>query len=112
MLAGFVFLGLGFYIRYAAFKELLKVNDEVRQDSIPKALVTRGIYKNSRNPAYLGIMLMLIGSLLAYPSLAMAALTLIFFVGLDLQAEKEECVLSKKFGKAYKIYKKKTPKWI
>jgi protein-S-isoprenylcysteine O-methyltransferase Ste14 len=95
-----------------ASKELIKVNKRIRHDSIPKVLVTSGIYKYSRNPAYLGIILMLVGLLLMYPSLAMAIIKLSFSIGLYFQMEKDEQVLNKRFGKAYMTYKKSVPRRI
>jgi len=109
---GIILAVAGFYIRYKGLKELLKVNKAVEQDSIPKVLVTKGIYTYSRNPAYLGLMLIILGSLLMYPNLAMAIITLLLFVSFNSWVKEEERTLSKKFGKAYLRYKRKTHRWL
>jgi protein-S-isoprenylcysteine O-methyltransferase Ste14 len=111
-LPGFVLIVLGFCIRYYAFKELLKFNKSVRSSSIPIRLIIAGVYKYSRNPAYLGVILMLVGSFFLYPSLTIGAIAIIFFIYLNLQVRREENTLSKKFRRAYSEYKKKTQIWV
>lgn len=68
-------------------------------------LVTTGIYKYSRNPAFLGFDLMYIGVLLMY----LNALTLVFsifaIITLHLQILQEEKYLTATFGKEYLKYK-------
>lgn len=107
-----ILLPIGFYIRYAGLKELLKVNKNISHYSIPESLVTSGIYEQSRNPAYFGFILMLVALLLIYPSLAMVIIIVIFLVSLNSYAKKEEQILSKKFGRTYTKYKKRVPRWI
>lgn len=111
-LLGMILLPIGFYIRYAGLKELLKVNKNISHYSIPESLVTSGIYEQSRNPAYFGFILMLVALLLIYPSLAMVIIIVIFLVSLNSYAKKEEQILSKKFGRTYTKYKKRVPRWI
>ena len=111
-LPGMILFPIGFYVRYASLKGLLKVNKNISHYSIPEVLVTSGIYEQSRNPAYFGFILMLVASLLIYPSLAMATITGIFLVSLNFYAKEEEQTLSKKFGRTYTKYKKKVPRWI
>jgi protein-S-isoprenylcysteine O-methyltransferase Ste14 len=69
-----------------------------------KTLETSGIYNFSRNPIYLGEMLMIVGFELAIPSYLLLLLPLEF--GLNYwRAKKEEKVLESVFGKEFAEYK-------
>jgi protein-S-isoprenylcysteine O-methyltransferase Ste14 len=77
------------------------------------AMVTAGIYRFSRNPMYLGLLLMLSGwaLYLAHP-LAWLGLPL-FVLGLTrLQILPEERILSEKFGAHYTAYAAVVRRWI
>jgi protein-S-isoprenylcysteine O-methyltransferase Ste14 len=77
------------------------------------AMVTGGIYRYSRNPMYLGLLLMLSGwaLYLAHP-LAWLGLPL-FVLGLTrLQILPEERILSEKFGAHYAAYTAAVRRWI
>lgn len=69
-------------------------------------LVTNGIYKFSRNPAFLGFDFMYIGVLLIYFNPLTAIFSLFAIIMLHLQILQEEKYLSTAFGEAYTEYKK------
>lgn len=76
-------------------------------------LVITGIYAITRNPMYVGMLLILIAFVLwlGAPSafLAMAA----FFLSINrLQIRAEERILGHKFGKNYEDYTKRVPRWL
>jgi protein-S-isoprenylcysteine O-methyltransferase Ste14 len=73
-----------------------------------KKLITNGIYSKIRNPIYLGLVLTIIGWAVYIPCLFWAIASLITIPILIVRARNESKVLSKKFGKKYKNYKKKT----
>ena len=75
-------------------------------------LVSDGIYKYSRNPAFLGFDLMYIGVLFAYFNLALLVLTAIVVVTLHMQILQEEKFLSGAFGEEYREYKKRTGRYL
>lgn len=78
-----------------------------------KALVTSGIYRLTRNPMYLGFLLILSGwALLAGNWLAVALLPLFVLALQELQIEAEERILEEQFGDAYRDYRKRTRRWI
>lgn len=77
------------------------------------ALVTGGIYRLSRNPMYLGMLLVLIGAIfLSRDVLALIAVPG-FIVTLNrLQILPEERALRARFGGAFDIYCDRTRRWI
>jgi len=76
------------------------------------AIVTKGIYKYSRNPAFLGFDLLYIGTFLAVPNVIMLAAAIIAICLLHLQILEEEKFLPSFFGDDYKRYKQNTPRYL
>ena len=75
-------------------------------------LVTTGIYRFSRNPAFLGFDLVYLGLLLAFFN-PVHLIFALFAVGmLHLQILQEEAFLAKSFGKEYLEYKEKTGRYF
>ena len=75
-------------------------------------LVTGGIYKYSRNPAFFGFDLMYIGVLLMYFNPVNIIFSLFPIVMLHLQILQEEKYMEATFGKEYADYKKKTFRYL
>ena len=76
-------------------------------------LVTTGIYQKTRNPMYLGLLLMLTGWGVWLGSLANIALLVLFVVVMtELQIKPEENVLRKLFGQDYEDYRQRDRRWI
>lgn len=70
-----------------------------------RKLVTIGIYKYSRNPAFLGFDLVYIGILVMYFNIVLMIVTLMGIILLHLQILNEEGFLEKYFGESYIEYK-------
>jgi protein-S-isoprenylcysteine O-methyltransferase Ste14 len=77
------------------------------------ALVTSGIYRLTRNPMYLGLLMVVLGWA-AFLGSAVALLGPIAFVAYitRFQIIPEERVLSAKFGAAYAEFLNRTRRWI
>ena len=76
-------------------------------------LVTSGIYKYSRNPMYLGLLMIVISSSIFYLNIYSILTPLFFYLWINrFQIKREEVFLTEKFGKDYLSYKKKTRRWI
>ena len=76
-------------------------------------LVTSGIYKYSRNPMYLGLLMIVISSSIFYLNIYSILTPLFFYVWINrFQIKREEVFLIEKFGEDYLSYKKKTRRWI
>ena len=75
-------------------------------------LVTTGIYRISRNPAFLGFDLMYIGLLIAFFNYLHLIFVLYAIVMLHLQILQEEKFLTATFGDTYAEYKRKTGRYF
>jgi protein-S-isoprenylcysteine O-methyltransferase Ste14 len=72
------------------------------------ALVTDGLYRVTRNPSYLGLMIMLVGWALAFRSLCGLVLAALFLPPLIARIRSEEALLAKHFGAEYEGYRART----
>jgi protein-S-isoprenylcysteine O-methyltransferase Ste14 len=76
-------------------------------------LVTAGLYRISRNPMYLGLLLMLIGWALYLGSVSpLLLLPLFVWLLTKMQIEPEEIILIEKFGQEYQDYQQRVHRWI
>ena len=73
-------------------------------DKDKTALVTTGIYRCSRNPAFLGFDFMYVGVLLMYGNLLTLGFSVFAMVMLHLQILQEERYLVNAFGTPYQEY--------
>ncbi len=75
-------------------------------------LISDGIYKYSRNPAFLGFDFMYVGILLMYFNIPLLILSGIAILTLHLQILEEEKYLTSKFNNSYLEYKKHTYRYL
>ena len=75
-------------------------------------LVTDGIYKFSRNPAFVGFDFMYIGILLMFFNIGTLLFSLFSIMMLHMQILQEEKYMAKTFGEEYLEYKKKVFRYI
>ncbi len=76
------------------------------------SLVTNGIYKISRNPAFAGFDLLYIGCSIAFPNIIMILISLIALIAFHIQILSEEQFLTEKFGQEYIDYKAKVKRYL
>lgn len=76
------------------------------------ALVQHGLFGVSRNPIFLGMMVMLLGLLLTIPTAATLAVTLLGNVLIHIQVRLEEPFLIEKYGEMYRDYQKRVRRWV
>ena len=77
------------------------------------SLVTSGIYQYTRNPMYVGLVLILLGwAFYLSHFLAFVLLPVFIFYMTRFQIQPEERMLAQKFGKHYQAYLKKVRRWI
>ena len=75
-------------------------------------VITKGLYGFTRNPAYIGMLLMQTGLGIACASwlYLLLAAVLTILLNANLTAEERYCLY--KYGDDYQKYKNKTPRWI
>lgn len=79
----------------------------------PKELVITGLYRYTRNPVYLGALLVHLGYILWFGSGLLIIYFLLFVLAYQiLIVFIEEPVLKNTFGPAYDEYVKEVPRWI
>jgi protein-S-isoprenylcysteine O-methyltransferase Ste14 len=110
---GFGMTFIGFLLGVGALIEFRKAKTTLDPHGAAKHLVTQGIYRFTRNPIYLGFLLMVIGLPLnsgLYWGFVMAPLYIITMTRLVI--EREEAYLEKKFKDQYTGYKSRVRRWL
>lgn len=105
-------LVLGVALNIAATRGFDRVGTPVRPMSPPRALVTDGVYRITRNPMYLGLALILAGSALALSSVWAALVVLPFVLAMDRLIRREEAFLEDVFGDSYRAYRANVRRWL
>ncbi|MDI9239360.1 isoprenylcysteine carboxylmethyltransferase family protein [Lysobacter sp. LF1] len=96
----------------AAFRSVRTTVDPTAPES-SSTLVTRGIYRLTRNPMYLGFLLILVALGVQLSNVVAVALTPLFILYLDtFQIGPEERVLTQRFGDVYRQYLRATRRWL
>ena len=94
----------------AAFK---RAGTTVKPFDEPAALVTTGAFRVSRNPMYLGFVLILGGIALLLGSFSPWVVVAVFAVAMDrLFIRHEERALEQRFGAAWSEYRAKVRRWL
>jgi len=81
-------------------------------DKTSSPLVQHGLFGVSRNPIFLGMLVMLIGLLFTIPTAATLIVTLLGFMLIHIQVRLEEPFLLDKYGEAYRVYQKRVRRWF
>jgi protein-S-isoprenylcysteine O-methyltransferase Ste14 len=111
--AGFGLAILGFLLGAGALIAFRRARQKPNSRDLDSGLVTSGIYGYSRNPVYLGFVLLLIGLLLdsgTYWGMLLAPMLVILLNQLVIQPEEE--YLARKFGEQFDRYRAKVRRWI
>lgn len=104
-------LGLGVF--FAAFFTLRKAGTAFDPLKITSALVTHGIFRLTRNPAYLGGVITYTGiNLLGSGLVSLILLPVIIIIIQRYAIRREEVYLEKCFGHMYKEYQNRVRQWI
>jgi protein-S-isoprenylcysteine O-methyltransferase Ste14 len=111
--AGLAMSLVGFLLGVAAFLEFRKEHTTLGPHGPARQLVTSGIYRYTRNPIYLGFLLLVMG-LPLYSGLYWGVLLTPFYVLLmnRLIIQHEESYLERKFGKTYTSYTSRVRRWL
>ncbi len=110
-----LFLILGFACLLPSFKLFAKFKTTITplKPSNSTALVTEGMYRYSRNPMYLGLLLITIASTIWFGTWSGIIINIVFIFLINfLQIIPEEEALLEIFGEEYEEYKKNVRRWI
>lgn len=106
---------IGFAFMFVALNifRIHKTTFDPLDPSKAEHLVVTGVYRITRNPMYVSLVLLLVawclylGDLIAFLSVPL------FFVAMtELQIKGEERALSRKFGDEYEAYKQRVRRWL
>jgi protein-S-isoprenylcysteine O-methyltransferase Ste14 len=75
-------------------------------------LITKGMFGITRNPIFLGVIIVFIGLFLVIPNALTAVLLVSSFIVMQVQIRLEEEFLLKKLGTEYKEYLGKVKRWL
>lgn len=112
-LLGLVIVGSGMYLAFQSVRLLISHNTTFEANGNPSSLVTRRPYSYSRNPIYLGFLLIALGTATILSSLSAFIAPIIFFLVVNtIIIPFEENRLQKNFGIEYERYKGSVRRWL
>ena len=110
---GIIPLAVGIGINLIADRSFTKHNTPVKPLEKSTALVTSGVFRVSRNPMYLGLVLILLGIAICVGTLTPYIMVLVFAIFMDIVFVRfEEKKLAETFGEPWLAYKKSVRRWI
>lgn len=110
---GGVLVGLGLALIVAALWEMRRHQTTPVPHLVPSALVTSGVFAWSRNPIYLGDVLILIGLLMRWEAVWSFPLVPGFvwmITARFIYAEEARC--ERTFGEAFEVYRSNARRWL
>jgi protein-S-isoprenylcysteine O-methyltransferase Ste14 len=112
-LAGAVVAALGLLITLSGARLFGRVGTNIKAFNEPGVLVTEGPFRWSRNPMYLGFVLLLLGTAILLGTATPFLGPLIFAIAADRwYIAFEERAMRQKFGADYEAYMRRTRRWI
>ncbi len=110
---GIILILFGIIINLWTDSLFKKAKTNVRYHKIPSKLIISGPFKISRNPMYLGMLMILLGTAIIVRNPLSFIFPIIFAVIINHKfISIEEKNMEKAFGKEYLKYKNKVRKWI
>ena len=107
--------GIGIFLSLAGIWEFRKAKTTIHPTKPEKAsyLVTGGIYRVTRNPMYLGMLLVIVAASFKFGSYyGFIALPFFVLYITQFQIKPEERIIEKIFGEEYVQYKKNVKRWL
>lgn len=104
-------LGLGVMLR--AWWLFRRYDTAICPTAVTTRLITGDVYRLTRNPMYLGIVLMLLGLAIAAGWVLVYAAAMVFFLIIDyVFCPYEETRLARKFGNTFNRYRQRVRRWL
>lgn len=112
-MVGFMLVIVGFLLGVAALIAFRRAGTTLQPRGLVAHLVTSGIYGFTRNPVYLGFLLIVIGISLdsgSFWGILLAPVLIILFNQLVIRPEED--YLASRFGEQFSQYKEKVRRWL
>ncbi len=93
----------------SSMKESWRIGIDEENDT---KLITNGLFKISRNPNFLGVIVANVGLFLVLPNAFTLLIVALSIVSINTQVRLEEEFLKKQFGNEYLEYSKKVRRWV
>lgn len=111
--AGGLLVGGGFVLMALAFAEFRRHRTTVIPHNTPARLIQSGIYKRTRNPIYLGDVLILFGLILRWDAVLSLPLVPVFLWILEKRfITPEETLMRRAFRAEFAKYERKVRRWV
>lgn len=112
-LLGLLIIGFGVYLAFQSVRLLISYSTTFEAGGNPSSLVTKCPYNYSRNPIYLGMLLIALGTTTTLSSLSAFIAPILFFLVVNtIIIPFEENRLQKNFGIEYERYKASVRRWL
>jgi protein-S-isoprenylcysteine O-methyltransferase Ste14 len=113
LVVGLTFVAIGFALAGLSARAFRLAGTDIVPGRPATALVTTGPYQYTRNPIYIGFVLVYFGLAIVLTSLWVLVLLVPVLVILQRGVvEREEFYLERKFGGTYRKYKAQVPRWL
>lgn len=112
-LTGIILIFAGILLNLIADRYFKKVGTTVKPFEKSTVLITDSVFKISRHPMYLGMVLILTGLAILLGTLTPFWVVIAFYLVMDTVFIKaEERMMEETFGLQYQAYRKKVRKWM
>ena len=113
VIVGLIFVVLGFALAAFSVRTFTRAGADVVPGRPATTLVTKGPYRVTRNPIYIGFTLVYFGIAILATSVWMLLLLVPLLIVLQKGVVlREEAYLDAKFGEDYQKYKARVPRWL
>jgi protein-S-isoprenylcysteine O-methyltransferase Ste14 len=75
-------------------------------------LITKGLFSISRNPIFLGVIVLFVGLFLIIPNLVTVIILITGIIVIQIQVRLEEEFLFRELGEEYNIYMNRVKRWL
>lgn len=112
-LSGIALIGAGIGIILVPAGAFSRAGTTIKPFEESSSLVVRGPYRYTRNPMYVGMVVILIGVAVLTGSLSPFAMPVLFVPVLNARVVRhEEAMLEERFGVEYRAYREKVRRWL
>ena len=110
---GLMPLAAGLILNVVSARLFERYGTPIRPGTTSSTLVVDGPYRFTRNPMYLGMILILVGASVVLGSVVSLAVVPVFASMLTRRfIVREERMLVARFGEEYEAYRRRIPRWI